>query len=60
MAVQQTRRVLAADWAHYCPACEGPMKLVMASPSERPSGARVYSCEYVCDCGLRQIFDEPL
>ncbi len=50
----------ASSWVHYCAACSGVMRLVMATPSERShSGAvRLYDCEYLCDCGYREIFEE--
>jgi len=50
----------ASSWVHYCAACSGVMRLVMATPSEHNhSGAvRLYHCEYLCDCGYREIFEE--
>jgi hypothetical protein len=36
------------------------MYLVMATASRRADGARFYACEYLCDCGYRQVFDEDV
>jgi hypothetical protein len=33
------------------------MQIVMATPSVR-NGERFYQCEYLCDCGYRQMFDQ--
>jgi formate dehydrogenase maturation protein FdhE len=46
--------------SHYCPACDGPMRIVMASPAGRHNGVRCYRCEYMCDCGYREVFDEAV
>jgi hypothetical protein len=53
---------VAEPWAHYCAACFGPMRIVMATPSERrpTRGPRIYQCEYLCDCGYREIFEEVI
>ncbi len=49
------------SWAHYCAACEGPMRLVMAEPKARtPNGSHLYLSEYLCDCGYREYFEEAL
>jgi formate dehydrogenase maturation protein FdhE len=58
--VQAAKVAVAELWAHYCAACAGAMKLVMATPNDRRNGARFYDCEYVCDCGYREIFEEVL
>ena len=60
MALQQRKLAAVEDWAHSCDACSGRMKLVMATPGARQNGGRFYACEYVCDCGYREIFDEVL
>jgi hypothetical protein len=61
----QARRVASACnasalRAHFCDACSGPMRLVMATASRRRDGARYYACEYLCDCGYREFFDEEV
>ena len=65
MSLQQDRQVdrrasSVECLAHYCDACSGPMRIVMATPSVCRSGARSYHCEYLCDCGYREIFEEEL
>jgi hypothetical protein len=58
---QERRRVSFAEeeaWSQCCAACSGRMRIVMATPSRREGGERIYACEYVCDCGYRQIFEK--
>jgi hypothetical protein len=59
MSLQHSRASAPeASWVHRCDACSGPMRIVMATPSVRNGGERFYQCDYVCDCGYRQIFDQ--
>jgi len=65
MSLQQDRQVhrrasSVECLAHYCDACSGPMRIVMATPCVRGSGALSYQCEYLFDFGHREIFDEEL
>ena len=67
MSLQQQDRPLdrrvspaACAASHYCNACDGLMIIVMATPGMRSSGARFYQCEYLCDCGYREVFEEEI
>jgi hypothetical protein len=63
MAKHRTAEVAVRDegWSHYCAACEGPMRIINAMPQQRtPNAAPLYQCEYMCDCGYREYFEEAL
>jgi hypothetical protein len=56
---RQARRETRDPWPTTCHACGGVMILVMASPvgNVGTRGLRVFACEYLCDCGYREVIN---